>query len=50
MLGDAKEKIDEYTENKRIEKEEKERLERIEEDTRNRKIAEEELAYRNYQK
>ena len=50
MLGDAKEKIDEYAENKRIEKEEKERLERIEEDTRNRKIAEEELAYRNYQK
>ena len=33
-----------------LEKEEKERIEKIEEDARNREIAEEELAYRNYQK
>ena len=50
VLGDAKEKIDEYAEKRRIENEEKERIKRIEEEQRNRKIAEKKAAYDRYKK
>ena len=50
ILGDAKEKIDDYAEKRRMENEEKERIERMEYEQRKSEREAHESAYRKYEK